>query len=296
MVTLLGAMALGWWLASTVAVPSSNGSSPPPSSKTNAASPSSKDLDALRRENDALQQRLAQIEEERKNLGRDYLQLALKQSMDAPSAKTPETSNVRARWDAAWARMNKDEWNAFDNLDKMVNLMLEMAGTGEAGIRFMGTVALDKTKTDQERQMALQLLSRMRHPAAFNFLAGFDDDHLMELDFPYDLICNQVASLSTGEIAPRVPMILDHIGAELGKDNYSPERAEVLTSLALVHHDARALGLLQDPRILEENVQGALTIAQQIHTPDALAFVQRIESGHTQTSMRDRARGILQNW
>ncbi len=256
------------------------------------------DVEKLKEENAALRQQLAQIEEERKNLGRDYLQLAMKQSFESAPAKNIPPEKMRARWDNDLGKILSNGGGLFGNLEDMFNLAIEMAAHGEAGIRFMGSIANDRTRNDREREAAIQILARIRDRSAFEFLLRFRDDQLTELDYPYDLIRYQVASLPTNQISQHFAEIVRQIEADLSgpNNNPGPERAEVLVSLAAVHQDRRAQQLLSDPRMWQEDLQGAVDTARGIHNQTAYDFLRAVEQNHQDPNIRQRATSILDNW
>lgn len=261
-----------------------------------AAPTSSGDVDKLRDENEQLREQLARIEEERKNLGRDYLQLAMKQSFESAGSKASSPEEIRASWEKGMARILAGHGGMFGNLEDTFALAVEIASRGEAGIRFLGSVASDLSKTDKERELALQIMARIRHRTAFDYLLNFRDEKLTELDYPYDLIRLQVASLPTDQIASGIPGILNQINTDLGGDNFSPERAEVLLYLADTHRNAQAQQLLSDSRMWQENVQGALEVAQSLHDQTAYTFLVNIEQHHVDPAARQRAAAILDAW
>jgi len=268
----------------------------PPSAEGQAASSSSPSLEDLKKENASLQERLAQIEKERTDLGRDYLQLALKQSLESAPSTAAAPERIRGCWEAGIESMLAGKGGMLGKLEESIALLLDMAAFGEPGIRFLGGVANDPTRPNGEREIALQLLARLRHPAAFNIALDFRDDTIMELDYPYDLIRSHVAGLPTAEIAGRIPQILTQIDAELGADNFSPERPEVLFFLATMHNDARARQLLYDQRMWQENVQGAIAAANARHDQASYDFLNAVEQYHDEANTRARARSMLDRW
>lgn len=298
--SLVIAATVGWAVAQHMPAPPNPVSGEHPAETQSQTSSGSggfaSESEQLRAENENLREHLEQIETERKALGRDYLQLALKQSFDSAGPNSVPREQIRARWDETMSKILSNRGEMFGNLEHTVNLAIEIASYGESGIRFMGDIANDRTKASQERETALQILSRIRHRSAFDFLVNFRDSELTELDYPYDLIRFQVASLPTAQIAGRLPDIVNQIAADLGGDNFSPERAEVLFYLAAIHHDARAQQLLRDERIWGENLQGAVAAAQNLHNAAARDFLQAVAQYHQDPGTRSRAANIVDNW
>ena len=257
----------------------------------------SQDAAASREESVKLHARLAVLEEERKSLGRDYLQLALKTAIESSGPATPAASiNARTRWEKGASEILAKRGGMFGGLEEGIALLLDIAALGEPGMRYLGLVANDGTRPDEERELALQMLARLRHPAAFDILAAFRDDGILELDYPYDLIRGHVASLPTQDIARRIPEMLNRIDSELGANNFSPERVEVLLLLATTHGNPRARQLLKDARMRQENVRGALEAARAVHDPVAMAFVRDMAQYHEDPGHRRYAAQILEQW
>jgi len=253
-------------------------------------------LKALENENAALQAQLAQIHAERQALGRDYLQLAIKYSMESGDTTPTSQEDIRVYWNHTVTDLLSSDGGMFGRLDETVNLLLKMASFGEPGIRFLGGVANDRNRPAQERVTALQALSYLHHPVALDILLDFRDGTISELDYPYDLIRGQVAALPTSAITARIPGMLDQINMDLGADNFSPERPEVLFLLACVHNDPRARQLLYDERMWRENVVNAMNIAESLHDRMSWEFIRAVEERHQDASVRAAAARTLENW
>jgi len=161
------------------------------------SNPKADRLKALENENADLRAQLAQIHAERQALGRDYLQLAIKYSMESGDAIPMSQEDIRVYWNHTVTDLLSSDGGMFGRLDETVNLLLKMASFGEPGIRFLGGVANDRNRPAQERVTALQALSYLHHPVALDILLNFRDESVSELDYPYDLIRGQVAALPT---------------------------------------------------------------------------------------------------
>ncbi len=243
-----------------------------------------------------LKQQLEEVSSERETLGRDYLQLALEYSLAKGGASPASRLEIETLWNTRLEALLQDSGGMFGGLEEMIALLVEMAAHGEPAIRFMTEVANDNRRSEKERRTALELMSHLRHPAAFDALLDFRDDAIMELDYPYDLVRCQVADLERTQLAHRIPEILGRLNADLGADNFSPERAEVLVLLALRHNEPQARSLLNDPRMWHENVQGAISTANALHTEDARRFLDALARNHTDSKSRKRAENLLANW
>jgi hypothetical protein len=255
------------------------------------------DNNSLRAEVETLKTKLAQLEGERNKLSRDFLQLAMKQAFDSAGANPSPPDAVQSHWNNAVQKVLASRTKGmFGGMEEMINLAIEMASYGEAGIKMLGGVINDRTKPAPEREMALQILARLRSREAFEYLVKFRDQDILELDYPYDLIRYQVSSLPTDQIAPQISGIVNQINAELGADNYSPERPEVLLYLAATHNNAQAQQLLNDPRMWNENLAGAIDAAQAIHNQTAFNFLRAVEQQHQDPATRNRAASVLDSW
>lgn len=279
---------------SVTSIGSSASVAPAPNS-SNSDPPASR-LKALEQENAALQAQLAQIHAERQALSRDYLQLAIKYSMESSNTIPTSQEDIRVYWNHTVTDLLSSDGGMFGRLDETISLLLKMASFGEPGIRFLGGVANDRNRPAQERVTALQALSYLHHPVALDILLDFRDGTISELDYPYDLIRGQVAALPTSSIAARIPGMLDQINMNLGADNFSPERPAILFLLASVHNDPRARQLLYDERMWRENVVDAMNIAESLHDRASWEFVRAIEERHQDASVRAAAARTLAGW
>jgi len=140
------------------------------------------------------------------------------------------------------------------------------------------------------------VLAHIRDKAALATLLKLREPDIMELDFPYDLIELQISALPTGEIREFIPEINRQIAAELGTDTIAPERTEVLAILALVHGDSRSWSLLQDRRVLLEDLRGAVRIAADVHTHRARQFVEWVARDHPRDDVSEAASRLVDNW
>jgi len=67
----------------------------------------------------------------------------------------------------------------------------------------------------------------------------------------------------------------------------------VLTILAFVHGDQSARGLLHDPRILQENLSGAVQTANEIHTSAARQYIEWIAANHPGATVQQSVNAAL---
>jgi len=155
---------------------------------------------------------------------------------------------------------------------------------------------MDAKADMKEREMALFVLSHVRDKAALAALLKLRAPDVTELDYPYDLIQLQVSSLSSDEVREFVPEINRRIAQELGAGERAPERTEVLLTLGLVHGDRESQRLMTDPRILGEDLSGAIGLAGDIHTPAARQFLEWVAHNSSNEGQTALATGALASW
>jgi hypothetical protein len=177
-----------------------------------------------------------------------------------------------------------------------MSLMADMSRMGAPGMKFLASMVGNGQRPMDERELALSVLSHIQDGAALGAILDLNAPDVTELDYPYDLIETQVASLTTREVRPYMSQILDQANRDLGANDSAPERAEVLAILALVHGDQRAQGLLHDERILLEDLSGAVQTANEIHTPAARQYLQWVMDNHPRPNVQQAAATALQEW
>lgn len=225
----------------------------------------------LASENQGLREQVESLQAKNLELGRKYFHLSLQQWADENKAENTPPEDIAALWDRQMEQM-RSRPRTLDFEDRL-NLMFAFAAYGKAGVAELSRVLNDHNRHARERETALQLLRYMNTREAFDAVLDFRDPELTELDYPYDLILNQLKTMQTSTIQDRFPEIDQQIGRDLGSDKMAPERVEVLLTLASTHHDAQAQRLLRDPRILQESLGGALSLAETLDTPVARDFV-----------------------
>lgn len=190
-------------------------------------------------------------------------------SSDVASPPPPRNANVAQLWQTELDRI----WQARADLDAKQALAQKMAELGRAGIDFLVNTARNRSLDVFERDTAVRVLSLIRSRDALAAVIKLREPDVMELDYPYDLVMLQAASLPTSDVRAFIPEILRQVNQELGSDTLAPERPELLAILALAHGDRQAQALLYDERILHDNLAGAVMVANDIHSPQARQFL-----------------------
>ncbi len=226
---------------------------------------------------------------------------ALKQMVNGPG-KAPSvsvaTSRIQTLWSRAYTRWKqRKDSGIFGGLDENMSLMADMSRTGAPGMNFLASLVGNGGHSMEERELALSVLSHIQDGAALGAILQLNAPDVTELDYPYDLIETQVASLPTREVRPYLAQIIDQANRDMGgSGEAAPERAEVLAILALVHGDQAAMGLLHDERILQEDLSGAVQTANEIHTPAARQYVEWIVQNYPRPNVVQVAGTVLQEW
>lgn len=245
----------------------------------------------LETENQDLRGQVEALEAKNLELGRKYFHLSLQQWADQNKANDTAPEDIAILWKRRVDLMlNRGRLLDFED---RLSLMFAFATYGEAGVAHLVGVLHNRNGDPREREMALQILRYMNSRRAFDAVLDFRDPELTELDYPYDLILSGLRTMDRGEIEGRFPDILRRINQDLGADQLAPERVEVLLSLAALHNDAQAQRLLRDPRILQENLQGALPLAAAMDTPAAHDFLAFVAENHPDPRTRQLASNLL---
>ncbi len=233
----------------------------------------------------------------------DRLRVAFRQALKEVvsrqdrQAGAPAPPHIQSLWDRAYARWKqRKDSGMFGGLDENMSLMADMSRTGAPGMKFLASMVGDGAHPMEERELALSVLSHIQDGAALGAILQLNAPDVTELDYPYDLIETQVASLPTREVRPYIAQIVDQANRDLGAGDPAPERAEVLAILALAHGDPRAQALLHDERILREDLSGAVQMANEIHTPAARQYVEWIAANHPRANVQQAANAALQEW
>ena len=235
----------------------------------------------------------------------DRLRVAFRQALkemvgkrDGQPGAAAAPPRIQALWNRAYARWKqRKDSGMFGGLDENMSLMADMSRTGAPGMKFLASLVGNGGQPMEERELALSVLSHIQDGAALGAILQLNAPDVTELDYPYDLIETQVASLPTREVRPYIAQIVEQANRDLGGSGEpAPERAEVLAILALVHGDQRALGLLHDERILQEDLSGAVQTANEIHTPAARQYVQWVVDNYPRPNVQQAANAALQEW
>jgi hypothetical protein len=233
----------------------------------------------------------------------DRLRVAFRQALkqvvekQVRPAGPPAPPHIQALWDRAYARWKQmRDSGMFGGLDENMSLMADMSRMGATGMKFLASMVGNGQRPMDERELALSVLSHIQDGAALGAILELNAPDVTELDYPYDLIETQVASLPTRELRPYIAQIIEQADRDLGANDSAPERAEVLAILALVHGDQRAQGLLHDERILQEDLSGAVQTANEIHTPAARQYLQWVLDNHPRPNVQQAATTALQEW
>ncbi len=251
----------------------------------------------LERENAGLRAEVAALRKERDSIANDHLRLALGQTIRQIMEEQPREQKPGTTWRKRYDLMQeKSKRGMFGGLDEGMTLIAQMARSGPEGIRTLTGVITDHSRSTEERETALEFLSHIADKASLAAIMTLNEPDIMELDYPYDLIGEQISALTTADIREFIPEINRHIAQELGTDTIAPERAEVLAILALAHGNSESLAMLDDPRLLQEDLSGALQIASDLHTRRAREFVEWVYSRHPKDTVRQTASQFLEEW
>ena len=127
---------------------------------------------------------------------------ALRQVVDKQqphgTTEPPAPAYIQSLWDRAFARwQTQKEAGMFGGMDESMNLMADMSRTGAPGMNFLASLVGNGQRPMEERELALAVLSHIQDGAALGAILKLNAPDVTELDYPYDLIETQVASLPT---------------------------------------------------------------------------------------------------
>jgi len=257
------------------------------------------EAEALRRENGELRAEIERLQKAQKDAEHARLRVAFKQALtEIAEPRTPRDDALDTAWRRGYDALKavRERGGTFAGLDNGLSLTGVMAGFGPEASSFLSNLVTDGHADMKEREMALFVLSHVRDRSALAALTKLRAPDVTELDYPYDLIELQVSSLSAAEVREFIPEINRQIAGELGTGEPAPERAEVLLTLALVHGDRESQTLMNDPRILSEDLSGAISLAGDIHTPAAQNFLASIVQNSHDERQSAMASDVLANW
>jgi len=255
-------------------------------------------MEALERENAALRQEVEQSHAGEKDAENERLRLVLKQALRQVAEPRTRNDTISAAWRRGFEAMsrNRERGGMFAGMDDGLSLAGDMARLGAPAMSFLAELVGDTSVDMKEREAALFTLSHIRDKAALAELLKIRAPDVTELDYPYDLIQLQVSSLPTSDVREFIPEINRQIAQELGAGEQGPERTEVLLTLSLVHGDRDSLRLLYDPRVLNEDLTGAIGLAGEIHTPQAHQFLQWVAGNSRNERHVALATGVIDAW
>lgn len=242
---------------------------------------------------------VAPLTEEQREAEHARLRELIREALRTLASARPETPADNeapvSPAEAAWLRGLDEMTQAGGGFDARLALAQKMARLGRNGVACLKKVAQDHGRDLAERDAAVRVLSLIRSRDALEAVLELREPDAMELDYPYDLVMLQVASLSTSAVRDLVPQLVSQIGGELGSDTLAPERPELLAILALAHGDRAAQALLYDERILRENLAGAVSAANDLHTPAAREFLDWLAQQGAGASVNELGQ-ILNEW
>lgn len=257
------------------------------------------EADELRRENASLREEVEQLRKTQKEAENARLRVAVKQALtQIAEPRAPRNDALNTAWRRGYDALKaaRERGGAFAGLDDGLSLTGVMAGFGPEASSFLSDLVTDGHADMKEREMALFVLSHILDRSALSALTKLRAPDVTELDYPYDLIELQISSLNTAEMREFIPEINRQIAGELGTGEPAPERTEVLLTLALVHGDRESQALMTDPRILKEDLSGAIGLAGDIHTPAARTFLEWVVQNAHDERQSALASGALENW
>jgi hypothetical protein len=255
-------------------------------------------MEDLERENAALRQEVERAHASERDAENERLRLVLRQALRQVAEPRARNDTISAAWHRGLEaiKRNRGRGGMFGRMDDGLMLATDMARFGAPAMSFLAELVGDTSVDMKEREAALFTLSHIRDKAALAELLKIRAPDVTELDYPYDLIQLQVSSLPTSDVREFIPEINRQIAQELGAGEQAPERTEVLLTLSLVHGDRDSLRLLYDPRILNEDLTGAIGLAGEIHTAKAHEFLQWVAGNSRNEEHVALATGVIDAW
>ena len=236
----------------------------------------------------ALREELESLKARHEALSDDYVELSRETQAEEKPAINTDLASIANLWERQFDAIRRG--NDSFTIESRCGLLFAFATYGEAGVGYLNRIIEDRRRSLSERETALFILRYIATPRALETLLAFRDPGLTQLDYPYDLINFQLKMIRTEAIRHHIPGIISQIDEDLGTDDFSPERVEVLLTLASTHGDVRARELLRDPRIYQENLDGAIHSAETMDTAIADEFLLDLAQNHETEYVRQSAR------
>lgn len=243
----------------------------------------------------------------------------------AAQALRPETAlsteelvrAIAARWDGATGESSDDldlfGSAFFDHSDmKMAEAMALLAelsrrpGYGIAELQdHVFSPPPDPDRATEEElaeyeavtRFAREYLSQVASLEAFDFVLDFQELLPEGESAGLDSIQNHVRYLDPSLAASYAPRIKDYIDQELLTGRYGYAAIPMVAAeMAFTHERREFLPYLFDERVRDTNVNGALQIANDVHTRDAQRFVQYVSETLRSGKLRDHAIELLNAW
>ena len=256
-----------------------------------------RELARLELENAELRAELEQLRAKLDEVGVDYLSYALEQALKNAARRQISEEQVHSSWNKGLEAIDRATGTGmFDGFSEGLAFVADVALLGEPGIRYMAEVATDTRRSQDEREMALEVLALIAHKSALDAIMRVPDPGSFGADFPYDAIERQLTRLPMADIEEYVPQINRRTAGALAAGQFGRTEARIVATLAFVHEDSFSSSLLRDPRIWQENLSDVLGAAYYLHTNQAMEFLEQVSRSHRNEEYRNGAAGILDNW
>ena len=182
-------------------------------------------------------------------------------------------------------------------LEELVELAVDFAAAGEPGIDALVAAATNAAGSDEERELALTVLSVLPHPKAIATLFSYATrPGTATSQDTEENLWRQVRRLPTADVAPYVADLNGRLAQKLTeRQPLAPGERRMLADLALKHDSLEAIRLLRDT-LVWGNIDPVLTEAGVLHTEQARAFVQEVGETHAESRYRAKAAELLRDW
>jgi len=256
--------------------------------------------ECLRAENQQLRLQLKALEEERESLRDENFRSRLSQFLSSVCDEQRPTHDARERWEKGIEQVRLEEQcGVLPGVDpdiSFIRLIVDMLALGDPGIQYMMDIVADPAEDSEVREGILFFLQYYPHRLVLSLFVELTNSELISQRDRLNAILTQTALLDESDIRPVVSALLREFRSSFAEWTSRDDGVSILATLALHHKDSEALRLLSDARVAQGNVNGALRVADFVHSNEARSFVERVRHWNADEDSQRSAREILARW
>jgi hypothetical protein len=212
----------------------------------------------------------------------------------------PGDATVAQRWGIGSTNyLTNSKAGFLGGLEDAVELTVDFALCGEAGVDYLVEIMSDMDRPEEERILALETLCWLPHKKALEALlrSEYLEREAVAGHGDYvNYLFRQVTRLPTADLAEHLPTLNRVLLPVLSDGGGLDDRdARVAAALAFRHGSRQAWDLVCQPQVWEDPGD-LLAQADAIHTERAREFVERIMTRHPDAEWRAHASELHRDW